>query len=62
MMEDEAVFSVLAQCFGPVDEGSWSQLVGSSLWSDFLDGARRVMQAHGRASAARCRSSCRRAR
>ena len=45
MMEDEAVFSVLAQCFGPVDEGSWSQLVGSSLWSDFLDGARRVMQA-----------------
>ena len=72
MMEDEAVFSVLAQCFGPVDEGSWSQLVGSSLWSDFLDGARRVMQAdelgvqaapsHERASAARCRSSCRRAR
>ena len=45
MMEDEAEFSVLAQCFGPVDEGSWSQLVGSSLWSDFLDGARRVMQA-----------------
>ena len=33
MMEDEAVFSVLAQCFGPVDESSWNQLAGSSLWS-----------------------------
>lgn len=45
MMEDEAVFSVLAQCFGPVDEAAWSQLTKGPLWSDFLDGARRVMQA-----------------
>lgn len=45
MMEDEAVFSVLAQCFGPVDETEWNQLTRGPLWSDFLDGARRVMQA-----------------
>ena len=62
MMEDEAVFSVLAQCFGPVDESSWNQLAGSSLWSDFLDGARRAMQdaelGVQAAPAARARKRC----
>ncbi len=61
-MEDEAVFSVLAQCFGPVDESSWNQLAGSSLWSDFLDGARRAMQdaelGVQAAPAARARKRC----
>ena len=44
MMEDEAVFSVLAKCFGPVDEDEWTRLVAGSVWTDFLDGARRIMQ------------------
>ncbi|MEA5020120.1 MAG: molecular chaperone TorD family protein [Gordonibacter sp.] len=44
MMEDEAVFSVLSKCFAPVDETDWKRLTGSATWSEFLDGARRLLQ------------------
>lgn len=44
MVEDAAVFSVLSKCFGPVDEAEWKHLTDSAEWSEFLDGARRLMQ------------------
>ncbi|MCI8469004.1 MAG: molecular chaperone TorD family protein [Eggerthellaceae bacterium] len=43
-MEDAAVFSTLAQCFGPVDEGAWDELTEAAQWDEFLDGARRLLQ------------------
>ena len=43
-MEDAAVFSTLAQCFGPVGEDEWNELTESAQWSDFLAGARRLLQ------------------
>ena len=43
-MEDAAVFSTLAQCFGPVDEREWNELTDPAQWSDFLAGARRLLQ------------------
>lgn len=43
-MEDAAVFSTLAQCFGPVGEDEWAELTDSAQWSDFLAGARRLVQ------------------
>ncbi len=43
-MEDEAVFSTLSKCFAPVDESDWKHISGSSAWSEFLDGARRLLQ------------------
>lgn len=62
MMEDEAVFSVLAQCFGPVDEDSWRQLTAGHAWTEFLDGARRLLQdeafAPQKAPIARARRRC----
>lgn len=47
MIEDAAVFSVLSKCFGPVDEAEWKHLSDSAVWSEFLDGARRLMQDDG---------------
>lgn len=44
MMEDGAVFSVLSKCFADVDEVDWEQLTGNAAWSEFLDGARRLLQ------------------
>lgn len=43
-MEDQALFSVMAQCFGPVDEDAWVKLTAAPLWPDFLDGVRRALQ------------------
>ena len=43
-MEDAAVFSTLAQCFGPVGEDEWNELTESAQGSDFLAGARRLLQ------------------
>lgn len=43
-MEDQALFSVMAQCFGPVDEDAWAELTTAPLWPDFLDGVRRALQ------------------
>ncbi|MEG0027501.1 MAG: molecular chaperone TorD family protein [Raoultibacter sp.] len=44
MMEDEAVFSVIAQCFAPVDAAEWEQITKPAKWCDFLDSARRAIQ------------------
>lgn len=44
MMEDAAVFSVLSKCFAPLDEEDWNRLTGGASWSEFLDGARRLLQ------------------
>lgn len=43
-MEDQALFSVMAQCFGLVDEDAWAKLTTAPLWPDFLDGVRRALQ------------------
>lgn len=44
MMEDEAVFSVLSKCFAPAERAEWEHIVQGAAWSDFLDGARRLLQ------------------
>lgn len=44
MLDDAAVFSVLSKCFAPIEQGEWEQLTKNTLWSEFLDGARRIMQ------------------
>lgn len=44
MTEDADVFSVLSQCFAPVDERAWAGLVQGSVWSEFLDASRRLLQ------------------
>lgn len=44
MMEDQAVYSVLSKCFAPVDAEEWNQLTRADVWSEFLDGARRLLQ------------------
>ena len=43
-MEDQAVFSVASKCFGDVDEDEWIELTRKSVWSDFIDGARCLLQ------------------
>lgn len=43
-MEDQALFSVMAQCFGPVSEQEWSQLTAADEWQDFLGAARSALQ------------------
>lgn len=43
-MEDAAVFSTLAQCFGPVGEDEWNELTDGAQWPEFLAGARRLLQ------------------
>lgn len=43
-MDDAAVLSVLSKCFAPADEAEWKHLTESSAWSEFLDGARQLMQ------------------
>ena len=43
-MEDDEIFSIMAQCFAPVDEAEWRAITKSSRWSTFLDGARRALQ------------------
>lgn len=43
-MEDEAVFSILSKCFAPVEKSDWKEIVESVAWSEFLDGARRLLQ------------------
>ncbi len=43
-MEDAAVFSVLSKCFAPADEGDWKRLTAGAQWSEFLDGARCLLQ------------------
>ncbi|MBC5585783.1 molecular chaperone TorD family protein [Eggerthella sp. NSJ-70] len=40
-MECDEVFTVLSICFAPVERDEWEQLVGSALWSDFLDAVAR---------------------
>ncbi|MEG2850806.1 MAG: molecular chaperone TorD family protein [Raoultibacter sp.] len=44
MMEDEAVFSVMAKCFAPIDEHEWVQMTKPALWGEFLDASRRALQ------------------
>lgn len=44
MMEDAAVFSVLSKCFAPVNAEDWNRLANGASWSEFLDGARRLLQ------------------
>ena len=44
-MEDQAVFSMMAQCFGPVEQGDWEALTASALWDDFLGAVRELLQA-----------------
>lgn len=44
MMEDGAVFSVLSKCFAPLDEDDWKRITSYPAWSEFLDGARRLLQ------------------
>lgn len=43
-MEDDEVFSVMSQCFAPIDESEWHALTKSATWSAFLNGARRSLQ------------------
>ncbi len=43
-MEDQAVFSVLAQCFGPLERKEWEALTAPALWDGFLTAARRLLQ------------------
>lgn len=43
-MEDQAVFSVLAQCFGPVGQQEWEELTTAALWNDFLSAVRGLLQ------------------
>lgn len=43
-MEDEAIFSVMAQCFAPVEKAEWEQLVKPVMWGSFLDAIRRAVQ------------------
>lgn len=43
-MEDQAVFSMMAQCFGPLDERSWEELTAPVLWDGFLGAVRGLLQ------------------
>lgn len=35
-MDEQAVFSVLAQCFGPIEQDEWEALADTGVWGDFL--------------------------
>lgn len=43
-MDDAAVFSMMAQCFGPTDETLWDELTESASWEQFLDSVRVLLQ------------------
>lgn len=43
-MEDDEVFSIIAQCFAPASETDWHVITKSATWSAFLNGARRSLQ------------------
>lgn len=43
-MDEASVFSVLSQCFAPVDEAAWRAVSAPVAWNEFLTGARHLLQ------------------
>lgn len=43
-MAPAALFSVMSKCFAPTDDEEWAEVTRFSVWSSFLEGARRALQ------------------